>query len=366
MSQTSLVAALVLVLGGCAHKDPGRPAAIPVTAAAVERRSVPYVLTASGTVEAMQRVSVEAQVTGQLLHIGFHEGDDVVAGQVLFEIDPRPFRAALDQAQAVAARDLAQAENAARDAARYAELVKQEYITPQQYQAAVANAAAQAATLRADSAAVETARLNLQYATVRAPISGRAGNLLIREGNLVKGPGNTLVTINQIRPILVRFSVPGSNLPLIQRQPAKDVVVTARVSGATQPETGTLAFVDNAVDTTSGAILLKARFENRDGALWPGEFADVNMQLFVEPNALVVPAVAVIQGQQGSSVFVIDPGDTVSSRLVKVQRVAADLAVIESGLREGERVVTDGQMRLVPGARVEVKTPAVRSPEEAS
>jgi len=337
-----------------------------VTAAAVERRSVPYVLTASGTVEAMQRVSVEAQVTGQLLHIGFHEGDDVVAGQVLFEIDPRPFRAALDQAQAVAARDLAQAENAARDAARYAELVKQEYITPQQYQAAVANAAAQAATLRADSAAVETARLNLQYATVRAPISGRAGNLLIREGNLVKGPGNTLVTINQIRPILVRFSVPGSNLPLIQRQPAKDVVVTARVSGATQPETGTLAFVDNAVDTTSGAILLKARFENRDGALWPGEFADVNMQLFVEPNALVVPAVAVIQGQQGSSVFVIDPGDTVSSRLVKVQRVAADLAVIESGLREGERVVTDGQMRLVPGARVEVKTPAVRSPEEAS
>jgi multidrug efflux system membrane fusion protein len=362
----SVVFTALLVLAGCAKKEPLRPQTVPVTAGVAERQPVPYVLSASGTVEPLERVSVEAQVSGPLLRVRFREGDQVGKGQVLFEIDPRPFQVALDQARAMLARDRAQAENAKRDVERYAALVKQEYVTVQQYEATRASAAALEATVQADSAAVETARLNLQYATVRAPIAGRAGNLLIREGNLVRGPGNPLVTINQIQPILVRFTVSGANLPEIRRQPMDRVAVTVQPGAGAPPVTGRLSFMDNAVDTSTGTILLKGRFDNRNGALWPGQFVSVNMRLYVEQGALVIPAAAVISSQQGTSVFVIDSGATVSSRPIKVARVAGDVAVIESGLKEGEQVVTDGQLRLVPGARVEVRSEAVRAPEEAS
>ena len=349
---------LLLVLG-CAKADLPAAKPIPVMVATAEIRPVPYTVDASGTVEPLARVNVEAQVSGQLLRIGFKEGDNVARGQSLFEIDPAPFQAALRQAQAVLARDRAQLGTAERDAERYASLVKQEYVTPQQYEAAQANAAALRATILADSAAVENARINLERATVRAPIAGRAGNLMLREGNLVKGPGNVLVTINQISPILVRFPIPGTGLGEIQRQTPEDVLVTAQVPGGVR-EAGHLAFVDNAVDTSTGTILLKGVFLNADGGLWPGQFVQVRMQLYVEQNALVIPSAAVLSGQQGTSVFVIDSAHTVSPRTVQVARSTDSLAVIASGLQEGEQVVTNGQLRLVPGAHVEIKDAAAR------
>jgi multidrug efflux system membrane fusion protein len=359
-------ATVLLAAAGCGKKEAARSQMVPVTASVVARLPVPFVLSASGMVEPLERVSVEAQVTGPLLKIGFREGDLVRKGQVLFVIDPRPFRVALEQALAALARDRAQAENAERDVERYGALVKQEYVTAQQFDAARATAAALEATVRGDSAAVTTAQIDLERATVRAPISGRAGNLLIREGNLVRGPGNPLVAINQIQPILVRFSVPGSSLAEIRRQPMDSVEVSATPVAGARPVAGRLSFVDNTVDTSTGTILLKGQFTNRDGVLWPGQFVSVTMRLYIEQDALVVPAGAVVSGQQGTTVFVIDSGATVSSRPVKVARVAGDMAVIESGLTVGEQVVTVGQLRLFPGAKVEVRTPAVRAPEEAS
>jgi multidrug efflux system membrane fusion protein len=351
-----LAAALVFDAGCAKQKAVPRVPTVPVSAAVATTQAVPYELGGSGTVEPLERVSVEAQVAGQLLAVRFNEGDDVTKGQVLFEIDPRPFAAALGQAQAVLARDKAQSLNAARDVERYAGLAAQEYVTSQQFESIRTNAAALRASVQADSAAVEKAQLDREYATVRAPISGRAGSLATRKGNLVRGPGDMLVTINQIKPILVRFTVPGSSLPVIQQQRMQNVRVVAEPAGGAPAQTGTLAFIDNAVDLTTGTILLKASFANRDGALWPGQFAAVRMQLYVEQDALVVPAVAVITGQQGTSVFLIDPAGTVSTRAVKVKRMAGDLAVIASGLRPGDQVVTDGQLRLVPGAKVDVKT----------
>ncbi|HEU5154337.1 MAG TPA: efflux RND transporter periplasmic adaptor subunit [Gemmatimonadales bacterium] len=363
--------ATILVLSciataGCKEKDSGAPSAVPVTVATVERRPVPFSLDAAGTVEPLQRVNVEGQVSGQLMRIGFHEGDQVTKGQVLFEIDSRPFKAALDATEAMLARDVAQAQNAQRDVERYAALVQKEYVTTQQYDATKAQAAALNATVMADSAAVMTARLNLQYATVRAPISGLAGSLQIREGNLVRGPGTTLVTINQIRPILVRFPLPAQQLGEIRRRPMKDVEVLAQPAGTGVPVKGRLVFLDNAVDSSTGTILLKGSFDNTDGTLWPGQFVSVSVQLYVQQDALAIPAVAVLTGQQGTSVFVVDSAQTVAPRTVKVARTAGDIAVIESGLQAGERVVTDGQLRLVPGAHVEIKTQPVRGPEEAS
>lgn len=363
---TAILALSCLAAAGCQEKDPGTPSAVPVTVATVERRPVPYELAAAGTVEPLQRVNVEAQISGQLLRIGFQEGDQVTKGQVLFEIDSRPYRAALDAAAAMVARDVIQAQNAQRDVERYGALVKQEYVTSQQYDAMRASAAAMEATVKADSAAMETARLNLQYATIRAPIGGLAGSLQIREGNLVRGPGTTLVTINQIRPILVRFPLPAQQLGEIRGRPMKDVEVVAQPAGTGVPVKGRLVFMDNAVDSSTGTILLKGSFDNADGTLWPGQFVSVSVQLYVQKDALAIPAVAVLTSQQGTSVFVVDSAQTVAPRTVKVARTAGDIAVIESGLQAGERVVTDGQLRLVPGAHVEIKTQPVRGPEEAS
>src|SRR5206468_8561450 len=232
----------------------------------------------------------------------FREGDDVEAGQTLFQIDPRPFQAALDQAKAMLARDQAQAQSAVLDAERYAELVKQDYVTKSDYEAKRANAEALKAAVRADSAAVAAAQLNLDWAAIRAPFAGRTGRLLVREGNLVRANAEEpLVVINQIRPILVRFPVPERSLPDIQRHRSNRLPV--RVSPSKEDTTaseGLLTFVDNAVDTTTGTVLLKGEFPNRDNALWPGEFLSVRLQLYVDSSALVVPSQAVMTGQQGT------------------------------------------------------------------
>jgi multidrug efflux system membrane fusion protein len=341
----------------CEEPRPKDPPPVPVTAAVAERRAVPRILQTTGTVEPIATVRVQAQVTGVLQRVLFTEGQDVRTGQVLFQIDPRPYRAALDGAQAALARDVAQLATVRENARRLEELGP-DYATRQQIEQAQANAAGLTATVRADSAAVEAARLELQYATVRSPISGRAGSLLVRPGNLVRASeGEPLVVINQLSPILVRFSLPATHLGDIRSYRPETLRVRARPAGGDESE-GALAFVDNAVDTTTGTILLKGRFANTGRTLWPGQFVTVSLQLEVDDGALVVPSKAVIEGQQGAYVFVVKSDHTTEVRNVRVSRAAGDFTVLDGGVEPGERVVTDGQLRLTAGAKVEVKEAA--------
>jgi multidrug efflux system membrane fusion protein len=350
---------LLLPLSSCAKKDTPATPPVPVTVATAERRAVPFELAATGTVEPLQTVAVQAQVGGTLQRVAFKEGDEVKRGQVLFELDPRPYRAALDQALAALARDRAQATNAAQEASRYQALADKQYVTAQQYAEVQTNATAAQATLAGSQAAVDQARLNLQYATIRAPITGRTGSLLVREGNLVRANATQpLVTINQLRPILVRFAVPAPNLPLVQQHLGKNLVVRAEAIGGGEPSEGSLSFIDNAVDTATGTILLKGRFPNDDGALWPGAFVNVRLQLYVEPNALVIPAAAVVAGQQGNFVFVIQPDSSAATRAVTVNRTAGDFAIVSGDVEAGDRVVIDGQLRLRQGSKVQIKAAA--------
>src|SRR6058998_151617 len=349
MKVMTAVATLSLLLAlGCSRKGASSALRVPVTVARAEQRAVPFEIPATGTAEPRQTVSVQAQVTGVLTRVAFREGDDVEAGEVLFQIDPRPFQAALDQAQA---------QSAVLDAQRYAELVKQDYVTQSDYDAKRAAAEALQAVVRADSAAVANAELNLEWARIRAPIAGRTGRLLVREGNLVRANApDPLVIINQIHPILVRFAVPERSLPDIQRYRKNRLPVLVSPSKEdTTFTSGLLTFVDNAVDTTTGTVLLKAEFANQDGVLWPGEFLSVRLQLYVEEKAVVVPAQAVMTGQQGTYVFVLNQDGTARSQPVTVERAAGSYAVIAQGVAPGDEVVTDGQLRLVSGAQVEVK-----------
>jgi len=352
-----VLSVLLVALIGCKQNAPAPVASVPVTLGTVERRAVPFELAATGTVEPMQTVAVQPQVSGPIVRIAFTEGQDVQKGQVLFQIDPRPFQAALAQAEALIDRDRAQAENAQSEVKRYSELAEREYVTAQQYDLSRTTAAAAAATLAGSQAAVTEAKLNLQYATIRAPISGRTGSLRVREGNLVRSSDAlALVTINQIRPILVRFAVPAGNLALIQKHRGEKLIVRAEPVGGDGPtSTGTLSFVDNAVDTTTGTIMLKGNFPNPDGILWPGEFVDVRLQLYVDENALTVPAKAVVAGQQGNYVFVIQPDSSAATKPVKVDRTTGDIAIVTGEVRPGDRVVTDGQLRLRQGSKVQVK-----------
>jgi multidrug efflux system membrane fusion protein len=362
MTHSVIVRALIgglslLPLIGCGRKGAPPNPPVPVTLGTAERRAVPYELAATGTVEPLQTVAVLPQVSGLLMRIAFTEGQEVQKGQILFEIDARPFRAALDQALANLARDSATAANAEQDAKRYSSLADKEYVTAQQYDQARTTASAAQATLAGSRAAVEQARLNLQYATIRAPIAGRTGSLRVRQGNLVRTTDATpLVTINQIRPILARFAVPASNLGVIQQHRSDDPSVRAQPAGGGTVSEGKLAFVDNAVDTTTGTILLKGLFPNQDGALWPGEFVDVHLRLYVDQNALVVPASAVVSGQQGTFVFVVGADSTAATKKVKVSRTATDLAVVSGDIQPGDRVVTDGQLRLRAGSKVQIKS----------
>ncbi|HUQ14942.1 MAG TPA: efflux RND transporter periplasmic adaptor subunit [Gemmatimonadales bacterium] len=358
MTRPAVLLPFVLLVA-CADQAAPPQQRVPVTVGLAERRDVPFELAATGTVEPLQTVAVQPQIGGPIVRIAFREGQDVERGQVLFQIDPRPYQAALAQAEAFLARDRAQAANAEQEAKRYAELAEREYVTAQQYDQARTTSAAAAATLAGSEAAVEEGRLNLQYATIRAPISGRTGSLRVREGNLVRAAdAGSLVTINQIRPILVRFAVPAANLPLIQRYRGEELVVRAEPVGGGSSSEGQLTFVDNAVDTTTGTILLKGTFPNTDGALWPGEFVNVRLRLYVERDALVVPATAVVTGQQGTFVFVVGADSTAATKPVRLGRTADDVAIVSGELRPGERVVTDGQLRLQQGSKVQIKSAA--------
>ena len=325
----------------------------------VKRTSVPYIVTANGVAEPMQTVAVEAQVNGILNRVTFAEGQPVQVGQILFEIDSRPYVALLQQARAQLVRDEAQAANARRDAARYAALVKEGYVTGSQADQAEATAASAAATVAADRANVSKAALDVANSTIRAPISGRTGSLLVRQGNLVKANSNPpLVVINQIQPILVRFAIPQSQLPDIQKYYRGGNALQVRATpseGSGVPLMGTLAFIDNNVDSTTGTVLLKARFDNPEATLWPGQYTNVALQLYVDPNALTLPAPAIMTGQQGTYVYTIDSAGSAKQRPVQVSRTVDSLSVISSGLKEGERVVVDGQSRLIPGSKVTIK-----------
>ena len=358
MTRTGVLAvAAAALVTGCSPRGPGTAARVPVTIARAEQRAVPYEIQTTGSAEPRQTASVQSQVTGILTQVAFREGEEVAAGQLLFQIDPRPFQAALDQAQAMLARDQAQAQSATLDAQRYADLVKQDYVTKSDYEAKRAAAEALQAAVRADSAAVATAQLNLDWAAIRAPIAGRTGRLLLREGNLVRANApDPLVVINQTHPILVRFAVPERELPEIQRHRGERLPVLVSPGKAdTLFREGVLTFVDNAVDTSTGTVLLKAEFPNRDNTIWPGEFLNVRLRLYIEEKALVVPSQAVMTGQQGTYLFVVNQDGTARSQPVSVERAAGPLTVISQGVRVGDQVVTDGQLRLTTGAPVEIK-----------
>ena len=354
-----ILALFVAGSAACSKKDPPRQPSIPVAVTTVRRTTVPYIVTANGVAEPMQTVAVQAQVNGILQRVNFSEGQAVQAGQVMFQIDSRPYVAVLDQARGQLARDEAMAANARRDATRYAALVKEGYVTSSQADQAEAAAASAAANVASDRAAVQKAALDVANCTIRAPISGRTGSLLVRMGNLVKANSEPpLVVINQIQPILIRFSVPQSQFPDIQRYYRSGNALQVRATpseGAGIPIIGALAFVDNNVDSTTGTVLLKARFSNPEGTIWPGQYMSVALQLYVDPNALTLPAPAVLTGQQGTYVYTVDTTGTAKQRPVQVSRTVDTVAVIASGLREGERVVVDGQSRLIPGSKVTIK-----------
>lgn len=334
---------------------------VAVVVATSTRGPAPYVLTANGVVEPAQSVDVQSQVGGVLTAVHFREGDEVKAGQLLFEIDPRPYESALRQAEAVLARDQATADNARRDADRFATLAQKDFVTKSQADQALSNADALKAALESDKAMVANARFNLENASIRAPVSGKTGSLLVRLGNLVKPASPPpLVVINQIHPILVRFAVNDRDLPLVQQYSRKGTLRALAIptQGDSTPVPGRLTFIDNGVDTTTGTLTLKAQFENREDRLWPGQFVRVGLELFVENDALLVPSEAVMTGQDGQFVFVVDDSSKAAMHPVKVARAVGRFLLIESGLEVGSRVVIDGQGKLAPGSKVEVKDAA--------
>ena len=343
-------------LVACGSNRGATPPKVPVSVARAERRAVPYELEATGTVEAIRAVDVLPQVNGTILRVNFREGDEVAAGQVLFEIDPRPYRAALQQAQAALLRDLTQAQSTAREAARYRALAATNTVTQEDYEQKQANADAAAALVRSDSATAAIAQLNLEYATVRAAIAGRTGRLLLHEGNVVRAGSDPLVSIVQIRPILVRFPVPATNLPELRKHTGQELVVIAMPArDSASAVRGVLSFVDNQVDTTTGSVLLKARFPNQDKGLWPGEFVSVTLVLGVQQDAVVVPSAAVMEGQQGSYVFVVNQDGSATTQPVTVERTIDSLTVV-AGVPPGTLVVTDGQLKLTPNAKVDIRS----------
>ena len=333
-------------------------AAVPVTTASAVQKSVPLAIEGIGTVIAASTVAVHAQITGVLTSVHFIEGDEVQQGQVIVTLDKRPFEAALNQAQATANRDLAQAANAKAQAVRYQDLLKRGIATHEQVDQIVSNAAALDATVQADRAAVESMKVQLDYATITAPLAGKTGLLQVHPGNLVRvGDTMPIVTINKITPVYVTFAIPEAGLPQLKRYMAQGrLPVTASPPDPTvAPSSGTITFVDNAVDTTTGTIKVKGTFPNTDRRLWPGQFVNVRVTLSSEPNAIVVPSLAVQTGQQGTYVFIVKADQTVDLRPVTVERVSGDQSVIKSGVNAGDIVVTDGQLRLVPGSRVSIK-----------
>lgn len=335
--------------------------AVPVLTATVVEKTVPVQVRAIGTVEAYSTVSIKAQVTGQVTALHFKEGQDVKKGDPLFTIDPRSFEADLKQAEANLARDMAQAADAEVQAQRGEKLVEQGIIAKELYDRLRATADALEAAVRADRAAVENAKLQLSYCTIDSPLNGRTGSLMVHPGNLVKANDvPVLVVINQIQPIYANVSLPEHYLGEIKKYMATGRLKVAAFLPADpkNPEQGVLTFVDNTVDRATGTIRVKATFANRARRLWPGQFVDTVLTLTEQLNAIVVPSQAIQTGQAGTYVFIVKSDLTAESRPVVTGRPLDGETVVEKGLEPGEKVVTDGQLRLVPGAKVELKSGA--------
>jgi len=370
IAASALLVAFGCLTSGCEQQ--GRPAqqqaqgrkqggpavpAVPVVVDKVTLRTVPIEVTAIGNVESYSTVSVKAQVAGQLLEARFEQGAFVSKGQVLFKIDEGPFQVDLERAQAALNRDKVVAANNRVDADRYKKLFAEGIAAAQQVNAFVSAADASDALAKSDEAAVRAAELNLGYCTITAPIDGYTGSLMVQPGNLVRASDVAMVVINQINPIYVNFTVPQSYLPEVKRNMAKGKlpVTVAVPNDAGPPEQGVLVFVDNAVDAATGTIRLRATFQNSRDRLWPGLFVSAVLRLSEQPNTTVVPAQAVTTGADGQIVYVVKSDGTVESRRVVTSRTVEGAAVIEQGLRAGETVVVDGQLRLVPGSRVDIK-----------
>ena len=347
--------------GPAAGGAPPGPPPVPVTLAKVVRKPMPLELSAIGAVEPSSSVAIRAQITGELTSVNFKEGDDVEQGQVLFTLDRRPLEAALKQAEAALTRDQAQLANATAQAQRARELASRGIATREQVDTTSTAVSALEATVGADRAAIDNATVQLQYATIKSPISGRTGVLMVHPGNLVRANDPTpLVVINQVTPVQVAFGIPERQLGLLKQHLAQNTLrVEARRQGdLDQPAVGRIAFVDNAVDQTTGMIRIKGTFANGDRRLWPGQFVNVVTVLATDPEAVVVPSVAVQSGQQGTYVFVVKDDRTVELRPVTIARTNANDSIVDKGLKDGETVVTDGQLRLVPGSRISDKTAA--------
>jgi multidrug efflux system membrane fusion protein len=324
----------------------------------VEQRLIPYEIEATGTVEPLRSAAVTAQVGGLVTRIAFREGDHVAEGQVLIELDRRSFEAAAERAAALLARDRAQAQSARLDFERAQTLAAQQLISEQELEQKRAAFAAAEATARADSANLVSAQLDLSHATVRAPISGRTGDLRVNVGEMVRANDTEqpVVTINQVRPILVRFAIPQSDLPELQRRRGQPMVVEASVAGSDSAwSRGLLVFVDNAVDAATGTVLLKGQFANPNRDLWPGAFVRTRLHVYEQTNAVVVPTAAISNAQTGQYCYVVLPDTTVEVRPITVQRTWRDWTVVAGGLSSGETVVTDGQLRLSPGAKAFIR-----------
>jgi multidrug efflux system membrane fusion protein len=341
------------------RKAPKGLPAVPVTIAMVLQQTVPIRLQAIGNVEAYQTVSIKARVDGQIVAVNFREGDPVKKGAVLFRIDPRPYEAALRQAEANALRDKAGRDQARSQEKRYQELLDKNFVSKEAYAQIRTNATTAEATAGASQAALENARLNLEYCTIASPLDGYVGKVLLQAGNMVRANDvNALAVINQVRPIYVNFAIPEQSLPEVRKYRAAGPlsVETVPDPGA-PPIRGELIFVDNAVDPSTGTIRLRARFQNTDAALWPGQFVNVTLRLYEQVDAIVIPSPAVQNGPEGQYVYVVGQDLIANVRKIAVQRTDGERTIVASGLQKDERVVTQGHLRLGPKTRVQIGKP---------
>ncbi|GAW68243.1 RND transporter [Geoanaerobacter pelophilus] len=349
---------VLLSLSACSTKKekPKAKPAVPVAIATAARKDVPVQLKAIGNIEPFNSVAIKSQVNGQIAKVHFKDGSDVQKGALLVTLQPESFQAALNQSEAALARDLAQARFAREQAERYRQLVAEGIVTKDQYDQLRTNAESAAAAVAADRAAIANARIQLNYCYIRSPISGRTGNLSLQLGNLVKANDLTLVTVNQISPIYATFSIPERSLPEVKKAMAERALKIEAIvpNDPNGKETGTISFLDNAVNAATGTIRLKGVFANADRKLWPGQFVDVVMTLGLRRDAVVVPTQAVQVGQQGQYVYVVKPDKTAEMRPVTVAAEQGGESIIEKGVAPGETVVVSGQLRLTPGAKVEL------------
>jgi multidrug efflux system membrane fusion protein len=331
-------------------------AAIPVLAGTAQTQDVQLYLTGLGTVQAFNTVTVKARVDGQIDKIAFVEGQDVKAGDLLAQIDPRPFQALLNQAIAAKARDEAQLVNAKLDLERYSSLVIKEFATRQSVDTQRAMVAQLEAAIQGDQAAIDNARVQLGYTTITSPLSGRTGVRLVDQGNIIHaGDAGGIVVLTQLQPIAVIFTLPQDVLDQVHEQMALGTlkVVALKRDDKTVVDEGTLALIDNQIDQTAGTIRLKAVFPNLHDVLWPGEFVSARLMLNFQRGVVTVPAAVVQRGPDGTYAYIIKPDDTVEMRPIKLAQIRDGLAVVTEGLAAGERVVVDGQYKLKPGVRVD-------------